>query len=273
MTMTDGCGWANRFVMRELHNQFPEWSNEPTAIQCRLGGAKGLLLVNYDLPNDEPMIFLRPSQIKIKYSAAQLQECILPKDIDPAMLTIDVLRASRMSSPARLSVETIMNLAENGVPDNVFQDLFRVDVEERLDRLLNTEREDALFHIWTALEREGGVMRERMARQAAGKARAAGYVFEDANDLEWDEDGLNDLDAAIQVQSTAWWEDPVSGCPSTLEETCMELLDSGFTFQNCAVLLVKHREVCRKALRSYNAKYRFSVPMSCSAFIVPGTFV
>ncbi len=119
MQMTDGCGFANRAVMRLLHAKFRTWSEEPAAIQCRIGGAKGLLLVRHDLSPEqeaEPTIWLRPSQTKIKYSSLPLDQRILPDGTDPSQLTLDVLRASRMKCPARLSTETITNLAENGVP-------------------------------------------------------------------------------------------------------------------------------------------------------------
>ena len=69
-------------------------------------------------------------------------------------------------------------------------------------------------------------MSARLAREDTGAARASGYVADDQED-EWDdEDGLSQLDTALHQQSSAWWEDPISGCPSTLEETCMTLLDS-----------------------------------------------
>jgi RNA-dependent RNA polymerase len=52
---------------------------------------------------------LRPSQRKIKHG--------LP---DPAILIIDVIQSSHMRAPTRLSAETTTNLAEIGVPHEVF---------------------------------------------------------------------------------------------------------------------------------------------------------
>lgn len=37
--MTDGCGWINKAGLRRIHYQF-QWSTWPTAIQCRVAGAK-----------------------------------------------------------------------------------------------------------------------------------------------------------------------------------------------------------------------------------------
>lgn len=92
----------------------------PTAIQVRVLGAKvrlqiyiharadlslqGLLLLD---PNhrdsDEPIVHLRPSQVKIKF----------PRDFaleDPAHLTIDVLRAAHMKCGVRLSREMVRQM-------------------------------------------------------------------------------------------------------------------------------------------------------------------
>ncbi|KAI0646418.1 RNA dependent RNA polymerase-domain-containing protein [Trametes meyenii] len=49
MQMTDGCGLANRRLMRAVQAKLG-WQDEPPAIQMRIGGAKGLLLVFHGLP-------------------------------------------------------------------------------------------------------------------------------------------------------------------------------------------------------------------------------
>ena len=57
--------------------------------------------------------------IKIKYGAPSGR--YLPAESSPEHLTVDSLRASRMSTPARLSPETLINFADNGVPAAVFR--------------------------------------------------------------------------------------------------------------------------------------------------------
>ncbi|RDX54626.1 hypothetical protein OH76DRAFT_1341007 [Lentinus brumalis] len=286
MQMTDGCGFANFAVMQALYEKSPQWSKTPTAIQCRIGGAKGLLLVRHDLPpelEDKPRIWLRPSQIKIKYTSAPLSECILPPGADLAKLTLDVLRASRLKCPANLSTETITNFAENGVPFERFGELFQLNIRECLDALLDWQKalSDAagkhadsdqaeMKLLWHALSREGGVMSARLARESPGTARVAGHIAEDREEEEWDdEDGLTQLDRAIEDRSSAWWGDPISGQPSSLEETCMVMLDSGFSPATNLCLRAKLKEVAKKVVKTFRTRYRFAVPMSCSAFIVP----
>jgi hypothetical protein len=51
--------------------------------------------------SDIPRVWIRPSQRKIKYNK-----------LDPAQLTIDVLRKSYMKTPTRLSAEVIINLGK-----------------------------------------------------------------------------------------------------------------------------------------------------------------
>lgn len=65
---------------------------------------QGLLLLD---PNhrdgDEPIVHLRPSQVKIK-----IPDGFVPED--PAHLTIDVLRASHMKSGIQLSREMVRRI-------------------------------------------------------------------------------------------------------------------------------------------------------------------
>jgi RNA-dependent RNA polymerase len=280
--MTDGCGFISKSLLLDLRCRF-EWDDFPTAIQCRLGGAKViyplelkvdsgfltssqgmLMLPGHDDP-DTPRAWLRPSQIKIHYP--------LELPLDPALLVVNILRSSHLKTPGRLAAETIVNLAENGVCHRAFTDLLRAGLEERVAGLTTWEGRDAMLQLWHNVSRHGGVMMARRAREASGEARAKGYGERglDAEDVEADdEDDLQQLDTALRQRSSAWWADQVSGCPSTLEETVMVLLDSGFTPQNCAVLRDKLKQVVTTSIRNYVLKYRIEVPMSCTAFLVPG---
>jgi hypothetical protein len=42
MDMTDGCGLINLQALHSLHEQLGLWADVPTAIQCRIAGAKVL---------------------------------------------------------------------------------------------------------------------------------------------------------------------------------------------------------------------------------------
>jgi RNA-dependent RNA polymerase len=224
--------------------------------------AQGML----SLPREDdpviPRVWLRPSQIKIQYP--------LESPLDPALLIINVLCPSRLKTPAHLSSETIINLAENGVPHHVFTDMLRASLEERVAGLTTWEGPGVMLELWRNVARCGGVLNARRAREAGGEARARGYGDREAEDVEGgDEDDLQLLNAAHQ-RSKAWWTDEISGCPSTLEDTVMVLLDSGFTPKNCAVLRKKLEAVVKKTINSNVFRFRIEVAMSCSAFLIPG---
>ncbi len=177
-----------------------------------------------------------------------------------------------MSTPARLSEETIINLAENGVHIQIFLDLLKLSLESRVDRLTTGEGPQGLFQLWREVAKEGSIVSARLAREEAGSARAKGYVYEDryADEGYEDEDDL--FAAASSEHSTAWWEDPVSGCPSGLEDTVLYLLDAGFKPDSCQVLAAKLQEVAKKSLKSCAERFRVDVPMSCSGFVIPGQY-
>jgi RNA-dependent RNA polymerase len=215
--------------------------------------------------SESPQMWIRPSQFKIKYTNSPP---------DPAKLTIDILRSTYMKTPARLSPETIINLAENGVPHAVFVDLLKTSITEVIADLTTWEGPDAMFHLWYNVERAGGVFSARRAREASGEARAKGLgdrgLDGELDEDDEDEDGYKLFDIATDQRSSAWWVDQTSGCPSSLEETVMVLLDSGFTPQKCSVLREKLKHVVRAKIKSRTQQFRFEVPCSASAFVVPG---
>ena len=45
MDMTDGCGLINLHAIHMLHEGLGLWKEVPVAIQCRLAGAKVLVLI------------------------------------------------------------------------------------------------------------------------------------------------------------------------------------------------------------------------------------
>lgn len=220
----------------------------------------------------DPMVHrirLRESQIKIRYTADSPH--YLPPTPDPSLLIVDVLRPARMSTPARLSVETIINLTENGVPPEVFTGLLEDGLRSSVDELTTWNGPDGHQRLWTRVAAAGGVFRARLARESVSNARAKGYVSEDRDDDDSEDDDLEDnLIKAMQEKSIAWWEDTVSGCPSSLEETVMVLLESGFSPSNCRILRDKLKAVIDRILKSYRNKFNISVPMSCTAYVVPG---
>ncbi|KAJ7129577.1 RNA dependent RNA polymerase-domain-containing protein [Mycena epipterygia] len=254
--MSDGAGQINKAGLRLIYNRV-EMDTWPTAIQCRVAGAKGLLVMHPTDADEKPRIWLRPSQIKVKHTSHE----------DPTLRTIDLLRSSHAKTQCRLPVETIINLAENGVPTQAFVKLVEDALVNLVTPLMAWEGPSAMESLWFAVCRAGGVMSSRAARQETVLARVKGYSERETVELEDDDEE----EAKTQPTSTAWWVDQVSGCPSSLEETVMYLLDAGFTPQSCSVLRSKLEKIVTGCVDRYIDSYRIDLPMgmSATAFIVP----
>ncbi|KIM46105.1 hypothetical protein M413DRAFT_16853 [Hebeloma cylindrosporum] len=260
--MTDGAGKINRWALKQIRHRL-NWEDQPTAIQTRIFGTKGLLVEDGKNPEEYAVVEITPSQRKIR-----LQENTA---IDPAHRIIDVLRASHTKTPCRLSVETIINLAHNGVTKRVFLELLQKGLADLVEPLLDWDSPDAMRKLWSNVRRLGGVMAARRAREEAGLARVKGFSEREAEEIEIDdEEDFNSAELAEQ-RSSAWWGDEVSGCPSSLEETIMYMIDSGLTPKECPLLRDKLDKFIRSRLTNYIKSYRIDVPMSASAFLVPDT--
>ncbi|KAJ7682709.1 RNA dependent RNA polymerase-domain-containing protein [Mycena polygramma] len=254
--MTDGAGLINKAGLRLIYNRV-EMDSWPTAIQVRVVGAKGLLIMHPFDVDETPRVWLRPSQIKVKHTNAA----------DPTLRTIDLLRSSHAKTQCRLPVETIINLAENGVPAQAFVTLIEDALVSLVTPLITWEGPNAMEKLWCAVARVGGVMSSRLARQETVLARVKGYTERDSGELENDDEE----ESKDKPTSTAWWVDQISGCPSSLEETVMYLLDAGFHPETCSVLRSKLEKVVNGCVDRCIESYRIDLPvgMSAMAFLIP----
>ncbi|KAJ6486858.1 RNA dependent RNA polymerase-domain-containing protein [Mycena sanguinolenta] len=265
--MTDGCGLSNLAFNLKLRFQL-NLETMPCAVQVRHGGKKGMLVLWPDSTQDDiPKIsFRNPSQVKINYTEEAKAH--------PANSTVDILRFSRTTCPARLSPEVIINLEHNGVPAEVFVRMQETYIAQAVDELLHWAKEpgrdtpEVMLRLWKALEKSENVYVARRAREAAGEARFRGFGERFGNDPAQD-DEEEDVDTAINERSTAWWPDYISGCPSSLAETCMTLIDSGFTPQSLPVLREKLKKIILKKIKYRSNHFRYEVVQSASAFVVP----
>ncbi|KAI6119808.1 RNA-dependent RNA polymerase, partial [Pisolithus croceorrhizus] len=256
--MMDGCGFINLAAMKKMCAIF-HWDTYPTAIQCRLAGAKGLLIIHPDsFTNnfDAPRVWLWPSQIKITY----LNSSPMPK----AWVTIDVLRSSHLCCPSCLSAEIIVNLADNGVPYEVFLGLIRENLDDIVDKLLAWDGPAAMLELWYHVAKAGGVVAARKAWEAAGEARMRGLSEKDEEDE--DEDDLESF--GDSPQSTAWWADELSGCPSSICETILVMLDAGFTPQDCPFLADKMKNFARSSVKAYLKHPRLCYAAGSSKYLI-----
>ncbi|KAJ4498650.1 RNA dependent RNA polymerase-domain-containing protein [Lentinula lateritia] len=254
--MTDGAGFINKAALQKLYLQF-KWDVWPTAIQCRIAGAKGMLLLHPSDDSGEPRVFIRPSMNKITYP---------DQGLDRAQRIIDVLRTCHPRFRCKLSSETIINLAENGVPRHIFTSLLDQTLDLLVTSLTTWDTVEDMANLWLRLSHLGGVFAARSTRRKSGMARVNGYSERDAQEND-DEDGLDEADD--EPSSTAWWNDEVSGQPSSLEETVMRLIDGGFTPQACPVMRDKLKRILISQINNHVTNFRIEVPMSFTAFILP----
>jgi len=171
-----------------------------------------------------------------------------------------------MKASVQISREIIINLSENGVLPEIFANLFYCSISETVSSLLSWDGQDGMAQLWATVFKEGNIMAARIARESSWTARAHDIQLHDQEESSDDE--VNDLSSSLH--STAWWGDDISGCPSSLEETVMAFLDTGFSPTSNSILAEKLHLVAKKAVKSSISKYRVTIPMSCSAFIVPG---
>jgi len=192
--------------------------------------------------------------------------------LDPTQRTIDILRTSHSKSPTRISTDVVININENGVGFEILKEFLKKTVDEIVDPLLEYDSDDriGLHRLWVNFEHRGSVMRSRRAREEVALARVSGYTERDITEEVQDEDEDTQMFEDVTERSVEWWPDEVSGCPSSLEETIMAFLDSGFHPSNCEILREKIFRVVKTTISRVIENCHIDIPLSASAWIIPG---
>jgi RNA-dependent RNA polymerase len=173
-----------------------------------------------------------------------------------------------MKVPGHLSHEITVNLTENCIGHSTFTTLYKEGLAKCIGNLMKW---DNTIELWKAVAHKGSVLAAQRAWEAGGESCTRGLGEHDTDNIESDdEDGLQQMENAIKQRSSAWWWDKLSSCPSSLEETVMVLLDVGFKPTDCVVLYEKLRKIVFTNIDYYTHKCKVNMPMSCTAFIVPG---
>jgi hypothetical protein len=180
-TLTDGCGFINRaalLIIARSHNV-----QRPAAVQGRIAGAKGLWIEDPYNDDPEPKIWIRDSQRKIKYSSLDRSHRILD--------LVQMSHSSNVPGQHHLSMQAIMNLAWNGIPDTLFVQLMHENLDASVKPLMTWAGDMAMLQLWYAVERQGRAHATRMARHAGAFSRMLGFsgrefgtLFEDTNTPE-----------------------------------------------------------------------------------------
>ena len=153
-----------------------------------------------------------------------------------------------MQSSVKISREIITNLSENGVPTSIFIDLFTQSLNDITSSLLAWDGPDAMAQLWATVFKNSHIMSGRMGRKASWTAKASGIRSHNDQDDINDDDEPNNDDSVLH--SMAWWGDEISGCPSSLEETVLAFLDSGFHPSTNPILATRLHEVAKTAIKT-----------------------
>ena len=228
-------------------------TGRPTAVQGRVAGSKGLWMLHpeHRSATDLPRIWIRYSQRKVRLPS-------LGKDSAHVIFDL-VAQSNNITVPSRLNRQLTINLAENGVSAQVFEELLRDGLMEIYTSLTQWDGAGAMPLLWSNVNNLGGVSRSRLQKVARGLARAIGLAKRfDMDREDDDDDDDDDSEAEAEVRS--------------LHQTVLELLQAGFNPKISPFLHWKMHLVLELAMNRFLKKSHIEVPQSAEAFIVPGVF-
>ncbi|KAJ7799106.1 RNA dependent RNA polymerase-domain-containing protein [Mycena olivaceomarginata] len=175
--MTDGCGFLNRAAAAKISAKL-KYERLPVAYQVdRLVG----LLWSQDALQDRK----------------RLPEEITLSRLLRAHRIFDLLAVSKPSSSVHLSAQSIVILANNGVPAKVFCTLQEQGLRDLITPLMDWSRPSATAYLWNAINEVSSVTRSKLQRLAAGASRALGFekrgydTADDSNDIDTQLDQVN----------------------------------------------------------------------------------
>jgi hypothetical protein len=237
----------------------------PTAVQGRIAGAKGVWMLHpeefHSLPDSKPKIWIRPSQNKINYGYKSKGGSKMPR----WHLIFDLVAPNRLSYPSRLSMQTIVNLSHNGVPEGVFKQLMKDGISDDFEKLTTWTGPNAMKIVLNAVAKVGNVGGIRLQREAAGIGRALGYGRDRKGDEGFSEELEDDTDEDSTRGRLSHSFEPVA-----LAEKVFELIAASFQPLHSIKLHDDLKQFVKVGLESYVKSYHIPNPQSCEAFIVPG---
>ena len=208
------------------------------------------------------MIWIRPSQIKIRYGEASRTALA---NLSPAHYILDLVSPAIATTSTRLSRLTILNLADNGVTARTLAALMKEGLESELVPLMQWQGPQAMERLWGAVDRVTSTTTSLVQESAAGLQRALGMS-------RWSDDKRDNLTEAFGLEvSTA---NPSrylpGGKPLFGGEVCMRMLQAGFSPTEEPFLYEELRKVVRNKADKDIKKYHIIVKNSFEASLVAG---
>jgi RNA-dependent RNA polymerase len=253
--MTDGCGYMNIAALTAIYKRMG-YETCHSAYQARVVGSKGIweLAPPGSDDNLDPRIYITASQRKVYLPIDKLSN----EGIDRAHLIFNLVAPARLTTPSRLSMLSIMNLAHNGVPHEVLRDLLKASLDERIKPLIQFDghRPTSRVLLIKAIEDAGGVSGARARRLFAGLARAMGFGQRFSKDEEEDDDGVT------------WCDD--GGTPISLYEKILALLYAGFWPTEHPTVFEEFQNMLTQVVTRATREYHLVMPRSLEAFVICG---
>ncbi|KAG8719688.1 hypothetical protein FRC09_010774 [Ceratobasidium sp. 395] len=213
--MTDGCGFLNWAALRAIQEKM-NWEVFPVHVQARIAGAKGLFVLHpkHQDPGEEPKIWIRSSQNKVKLQA---------KDTwSPFHYVLDVCSGPFSQQPSSITYEMILCLSARGVSDHVLIELLRKSIQGIASDHESSSRAHGSQVLWDSIYNIHRVLQNRL-RQAISPEQQRAYGF-----VSYTEDGEVNPEETVSAK----WDvgpDPNSGTPATAQEQVLGWLQSGFS--------------------------------------------
>ncbi|KAI0095023.1 RNA dependent RNA polymerase-domain-containing protein [Irpex rosettiformis] len=262
MNFTDGCGWINRAALVVIAENLGV-AEVPTAVQGRIFGAKGVWMLHpHDhAVNTKPRIWIRASQQKIKLVKSESLELSELKDLHPAHLIFDLVAPSIVTVKTRLNRLTLVNLAHNGVPCDVFVNLMKENLSRELKPLTRWDGPHAMQLLSHHVDRSTGASSTRLQQFISGAQRALGQSRKrEAGDTPDDDHGTL-LGKAL-----------ASGRPLSIPEEVLHLIRAGFKPMEELYLYEQLKMVVSWVVTETVKNFHTPIPDSADAFIVPDPF-
>ncbi|GAC71762.1 RNA-directed RNA polymerase QDE-1 [Moesziomyces antarcticus T-34] len=259
--MTDGAATMSLAVARDVAQRL-SLTSVPSAIQARVAGAKGVWYLDPNaqswLPGEEPKrwIHIRKSQNKIEYPRDE------PRDLSQQVL--DLLTASRTTSPSSLSKQIILVLHSNGVPTETFAALQQAELRAITDSISNWEGPDLLVSKALAKVVDDLCQVEKLRAKRSTEAaehRAQGMGLSDSTQMDTVGD---DRDFFFEKGRHIW-----NGMPLSKPERAHDMLKIGFHPRSCSYLAGFLVEIADTAMKKVTQRFAVSIARSAEAMVIP----
>lgn len=145
--MNDGCALMSYNLAKTIWEAYGGEGNVPSAVQGRIGGAKGLWLVDYrrrfqNVSKRDFWIQVSESQLKVKPHPRDRS------DADESQRTFEVLKYASDCKEGHLNIQLITILEDRGIPRHVLETALISDTESYANSLTAAMEDPKALRLW-----------------------------------------------------------------------------------------------------------------------------